>query len=104
MIGEISIRHKLSGENAFFIFAAFDAGFLTEYIKGLFHKQKAKACIGGWVEQSADDYEAFLYWTEQSDRQQSQGENHDRTNAAMLTAQALDHTAAEVRKIYKSIG
>jgi hypothetical protein len=64
MMGEISIRHKLRGENAFFIFDRFNAGVLTDYINGLYAKGKLRYCIGGWVDQSASDYEAFLYWAE----------------------------------------
>jgi hypothetical protein len=87
MIGEISIRHKLRGANAFFIFAAFNAGFLTEYINGLFHKQKAKACIGGWVDESEDNYEAFVYWTTTRSAQKNKGK----------------HMAEEVKRLYNSI-
>ncbi|MCF6343021.1 MAG: beta-ACP synthase [Bacteroidales bacterium] len=88
MIGEISIRHKLRGENAFFIFAAFNAGFLTDYINGLFFSRKIKACIGGWVDEKEEGYEAFMYWT----TAQSMQEN---TKA---------HSAQEVNKLYNSIG
>jgi hypothetical protein len=64
MMGEISIKHKLRGENAFFIFDRFNAGVLSGYINGLHAKGKLRYCIGGWVDQSANDYEAFLYWAE----------------------------------------
>ena len=87
MIGEISIRHKFRGENAFFIFDAFNAGILTEHIELLFAAQKAKACVGGWVEQSANSFEAFVYWTSASEEEKN----------------AVNHTAEEVNKMYKSI-
>jgi len=61
MIGEISIRHGIRGENAFFIFEKFNAGFLTDYINQLLSDEKAKACLGGWVDLSDNDYEAFMY-------------------------------------------
>jgi hypothetical protein len=66
MIGEISIRHNLRGENAFFIFDAFNIEVVNDYIEHLFGKQKIKHCIGGWVDQSHDSYEAFMYWVEPS--------------------------------------
>jgi len=67
MIGEISIRHKFRGENAFFIFEHFNAEFVSDYINLLFKNQKIKACIGGWVDQSENQYEAFMYWAELSE-------------------------------------
>lgn len=64
MIGEISIRHQFRGENAFFIFEHFNFGFVTDYVNKLIKDGKISACLCGWVDQSASDYEAFLYWTE----------------------------------------
>lgn len=61
MLGEISIRHQLSGENAFFIFEKFNAGFISAYSNQLFLSKKLKTTICGWVDQTAADYEAFLY-------------------------------------------
>lgn len=61
MIGEISIRHKLRGENAFFIVEKFSAELITNHINTLFLTRKSKAFIGGWVNHSEDDYEAFIY-------------------------------------------
>lgn len=61
MIGEISIRHKLRGENAFFIVENFNAEVIVNHINNLFLTNKSKAFIGGWVNQSENDYEAFLY-------------------------------------------
>ena len=62
MLGEISIRHQLRGENAFFIFEKFNAAFISDYSNQLFLSKKLKAVIGGWVDQSAENYEAFLYF------------------------------------------
>lgn len=62
MIGEISIRHNIKGENAFFIVEKFNAELITNHINNLFLTNKAKAVVGGWVNQSENDYDAFLYW------------------------------------------
>ena len=35
VIGEICIRHNFKGENAFFIFEEFDAGFIQQYVSNL---------------------------------------------------------------------
>jgi len=63
MIGEISIRHKLRGENAFFIVENFNADLITNHINNLFLTHKSNAFVGGWVNQSENDFEAFLYFT-----------------------------------------
>jgi len=62
MIGEISIRHKLRGENTFFIVEKFNEELIVNHINSLFLTHKSKAFVGGWVNQSEDDYEAFLFW------------------------------------------
>ncbi len=61
MIGEISIRHKFKGENTFFIVENFNAELITNHINSLFLTQKSKAFVGGWINQSESDYEAFMY-------------------------------------------
>lgn len=65
MMGEISIRHKLRGENTFFIVENFNAELLTNHINNLFLANKARAFIGGWVNYNFDSYEAFLYLVNQ---------------------------------------
>jgi len=83
MIGEISIRYKLKGENAFFIVENFNANLIASHINNLFLTNKSKAFVGGWVNQSEDDFEAFLYFASKS------GE--------------LVHNAMEVNRIFNVI-
>lgn len=64
MIGEICIRHKFKGENAFFIFESFDAGFIETYVRDLMGTGKARAGICGWVEVLDDSYTAALFLIE----------------------------------------
>jgi hypothetical protein len=66
VIGEISIRHRFTGENAFFVFKTFDATFIAQYIDGLFDEDLVKACIGGWVELLGENYRAFFFLVEKS--------------------------------------
>jgi len=61
VIGEISIRNKFKGENAFFIFDRFDADFLELYVGQLLDTSVLKACICGWVDVLADNYKACLF-------------------------------------------
>lgn len=60
-IGEISIRHKLRSENSFFIFDAFNPGFLKDYSENLLQTDKADEALCGWVDVDENGYEAFLY-------------------------------------------
>ncbi len=63
MIGEISIRHKLRGENAFFVVENFNANLLSNHINNLFLTHKSNAFLGGWVNQSENNFDAFLYFS-----------------------------------------
>ena len=87
MMGEISIRHGFRGENAFYIFENFLANYITDYINQLFLSNKLKACIGGWVDQSSENYEAFIYWADNKE---------DATTA-------IKHTGVEIERLYNLI-
>lgn len=65
VIGEICIRHKLKGENAFFISESFDAGLITGYVQDLLGQGRARACICGWVELLGEEYTAALFLVEE---------------------------------------
>ncbi len=62
MIGEISIRNGIKGENAFFIVEKFNPEIIVNHINNLFLTNKSRAFIGGWVNHTETDYEAFLYF------------------------------------------
>ena len=64
VIGEISIRHNFKGENAFFIFEEFDAGFIEQYVSNLMNNDILQCCICGWVELLKDEYKAALFLIE----------------------------------------
>jgi hypothetical protein len=64
MIGEICIRHKFKGENAFFIMETFDPAFIGTYVRDLIETGNARACICGWVEVLGDAYTAALFLIE----------------------------------------
>jgi hypothetical protein len=64
MIGEICIRNKFKGENAFFISESFDARFIETYVRDLMETGNARACICGWVEVLGDSYTAALFLIE----------------------------------------
>ncbi|MCW3093616.1 MAG: hypothetical protein JWP81_4685 [Ferruginibacter sp.] len=64
VIGEICIKHNFKGENAFFIFEEFDAGFIQKYVSGLMNSNILQACICGWVECIGEEYKAVLFFIE----------------------------------------
>jgi hypothetical protein len=70
LIGEICIRHKIKGENAFFISHEFDPEQIIRYVTHLFDQDKMKACICGWVELMKDTYHSFLLMVESFDSSQ----------------------------------
>lgn len=69
VIGEISIRYKFKGENAFFISDAFDADWLYFYVDNLMQQQKIKACICGWVEAVNETFDTCLFLIEKGQKE-----------------------------------
>ena len=63
--GEICIRHKIQGENTFFIEKEFQADKLEEYARIVMQKGKLKACITGWCDLLKEEYKADLKLIEQ---------------------------------------
>ena len=61
-IGEISIRHQLKSENAFFIFDKFNPSFHFNYENCLIKYNKSDSVLAGWVNIDEDNYEVFLYF------------------------------------------
>ncbi len=60
-IGEICIKHKIKGENVFFVSEAFNATLLKQYASCLFQNKKSKQILCGWIDFDDDQYQAFLY-------------------------------------------
>lgn len=63
-VGEISIKHQLNSENAFFVFDSYPIDFMITYAKSLLQTKKAKKVLCGWVELYQENYKAFLYLVE----------------------------------------
>ncbi|WP_185126876.1 3-oxoacyl-ACP synthase [Chryseobacterium lactis] len=59
--GEISIKHKMQTENAFFVLDDFDENFLNEYSEQILRSGKAEKVLCGWVELYQENYKAFVY-------------------------------------------
>ena len=67
VIGEICIRNKFMGENAFFISEKFDAALFVQNAETLLDGNFAKACLVGWVDVLEGYYEASSYFVEKAD-------------------------------------
>lgn len=74
-IGEISIKHQLQSENAFFVFEEFNAGFITNYADLLLETNKAEKVLCGWVECYQGNYKAVVYLVEK----QGNSEHNEQT-------------------------
>jgi len=64
MLGELSIRHNLKGENMFFISEKFNSGVLYDFTVMLLRNSRHKACIAGWVDYTNTELLAALFFIE----------------------------------------
>jgi len=62
--GEISIRHKITGENTVFIADQFQPEFIYNYVAKLFSDDAIDCCICGWLDYYREKYAAFLMLVE----------------------------------------
>ena len=60
-VGEISIKHKMQTENAFFVLDEFDEEFLNTYAEQILQSGKAEKVLCGWVDLYQESYKAFVY-------------------------------------------
>ena len=58
--GEICIRHKIQGENTFFITEAYQPEKLERYARIVMQKGKLNYCIIGWCELRKNTYKAVF--------------------------------------------
>jgi hypothetical protein len=65
VIGEICIRHKIKGENAFFVTPKFDSALLAEYVESVM-QSGTELCIAGWVDALGEQHDVFLYLLEKN--------------------------------------
>ncbi len=83
VIGEICIRHGITGENAFFVTPEFDTSFMRDYVNDVLFYEHTEACIAGWVDVIGQQADVLLYLVEKQKR-----------------GLALPHTAEQLKRIY----
>lgn len=82
--GEICIRNKIKGENAFFVWPKFEVTQMHDYVEMVMASDKTKACIAGWVDVMGSHHDVFLYLAEKK-------KNED----------GLEHTASLLQNLYQ---
>ena len=60
VIGEICIKNRIKGENAFFISESFNGRQLFNYVSELFEGNRVDACLCGWVEVMGTQYHSLV--------------------------------------------
>jgi hypothetical protein len=66
VMGEICIKHKIKGENMFFLNEIFSPELLEQYVGNLFQTNKIQSAIVGWVEYSTGKPDVLLLFVEKS--------------------------------------
>lgn len=66
VIGEIAIKHKITGENAFFISENFDAQLLVEQARLCLSQEGVSAAISGWVDYDNGISDVLIYLVEKA--------------------------------------
>ncbi|MEI6456972.1 MAG: 3-oxoacyl-ACP synthase [bacterium] len=74
LIGEICIKNKIKGENAFLISETFDAELIRSCVENLMREERLKACLCGWVELLGEKFESLLVWVEKAGSTENQAE------------------------------
>ncbi|MDT0677333.1 hypothetical protein [Autumnicola musiva] len=60
VLGEISIRHRLQSENAFFVSEKFNPHLIHTYTTGLLKNEMSPAAVCGWLDLKNKEYDVFL--------------------------------------------
>lgn len=63
-IGEVSIRHQLKSESAFFVAENYQTDYLHKYAEYLLRTNKAQKVLCGWIHFLEGDYKADFYLVE----------------------------------------
>ena len=66
VIGELSIKYKITGENAFFVCEQFDGELLHTYTETLLKSGYTDAVIAGWVDVDQAHIDALIYLAERA--------------------------------------
>lgn len=76
LIGEICIRNKITGENAFFVSEKFDAELIVRQVREFMKPDRTKLCLCGWVEVLGEAGEGFLFLVEKDSSPEKKAEGN----------------------------
>ncbi|MAZ27160.1 MAG: 3-oxoacyl-ACP synthase [Cytophagaceae bacterium] len=76
-MGEICIRHKIQGENAFFVSKNFNAQLLHAYCESLLQTGKCEQVLCGWADFDGVNAKSFLYLLTRSGQLEHTSNNLD---------------------------
>ncbi len=71
--GEICIRFKIKGENAFLISEKFDERLIFNYVNELMGRNRVQASLCGWIDLLGDKFEALVMFVEKAEFLDKQG-------------------------------
>jgi hypothetical protein len=83
VIGEIAIKHKITGENAFFIEPTFNAKLLHNYTELILQESESALC--GWLNIHETGYEGFLYFVTKQLKEHEKKSNFIEHNIENIT-------------------
>ena len=95
LIGEICIKNKIIGENAFLVSEKFDGKQLYDCVSGIFSENKADECICGWVELLGDTYGSFVMIVEKELHQHAEKQD---------TVNELEFSPANIEQLFLNQG
>jgi len=61
VVGEVCIRHGITGENMLFEAEHYDAAAQVAYVANLFAHNTIDQCLSGWIDLLGQEYRAFFY-------------------------------------------
>jgi len=67
VIGEICIKSRIKGENAFLISETFDARLICNFVNEMMENNRVQACLCGWVEFLGEKYEGLVMLVEKNE-------------------------------------
>ncbi len=68
VIGEVCIKHKIKGENAFLVSESFDPQMIFNIVHEHFENNRMEACLCGWVEMMGNKFNALVMLVEKDGR------------------------------------
>ncbi len=73
VIGEVCIRHRIKGENAFLVSESFDSRMIFNVVNDHFENDRLEACLCGWTELMGNKCNALVMLVEKEKKAETDG-------------------------------